>query len=295
MMGVRPMNVEVRMATSDGQGRLRVAFVGKGGSGKSSIAGTFARLLARRGEPVLALDSDPLPGMPYALGVAVDDAPIPDEVVVEDPVGSNQWVLRPGLDAHGLVEQYAVVCPDGVQYLQFGNTRGHWATLRRSQSAWSQVVREIDPARWHLVGDLPGGTRQAMFGWGKYADTMIVVVEPTTKSLHAGRRLLNLSKADWAPRQLLVVANKVTAEDDIARIEARLDRTVCGWVPLDEQVYANDQHGNSPLDAATTATTFVGAVDALVDRVVATYSQVSVAPSTQVPIETVADRDGVHS
>lgn len=39
---------------------VRVAFVGKGGAGKSSIAGTFARLLAVTGQPVLALDSDPM-------------------------------------------------------------------------------------------------------------------------------------------------------------------------------------------------------------------------------------------
>ena len=45
-------------------GRIRLAFVGKGGAGKSTLAGTFARLLGRAGEPVLALDSDPLPGMP---------------------------------------------------------------------------------------------------------------------------------------------------------------------------------------------------------------------------------------
>ncbi|MDP8932341.1 MAG: AAA family ATPase, partial [Actinomycetota bacterium] len=42
---------------------MRVAFVGKGGSGKSALAGTLARALARRGESVLVLDSDPMPGL----------------------------------------------------------------------------------------------------------------------------------------------------------------------------------------------------------------------------------------
>ena len=52
---------------------MRVAFVGKGGAGKSAIAGTFARTLARQGDPVLAIDSDPLPGLAFSLGLAVDD------------------------------------------------------------------------------------------------------------------------------------------------------------------------------------------------------------------------------
>ncbi len=42
--------------------------VGKGGAGKSVIAGTIARLAARDGARVLALDSDPLPGLSLSLG-----------------------------------------------------------------------------------------------------------------------------------------------------------------------------------------------------------------------------------
>ena len=62
---------------------MRVAFVGKGGAGKSAIAGTFARMVARGGDPVLAIDSDPLPGLAFSLGLAVDDTPpIPDDAVV---------------------------------------------------------------------------------------------------------------------------------------------------------------------------------------------------------------------
>ena len=154
---------------------VRVAFVGKGGSGKSTISGTFARLLARRvADSVVALDSDPLPGMPYALGVAVDDNPIPAEAVVEGPEDGPRWMINPDIDADEFIERYAAPGPDGVRYLQFGNLWGHVVTLRESQFAWSQVVREMDPQRWHIVGDLPGGTRQPMAGWAKYADVVCV-------------------------------------------------------------------------------------------------------------------------
>ena len=60
----------------------------------------------------------------------------------------------------------------------------------------------MDPNAWNVVGDLPGGTRQAMFGWAKYADVLAVVVEPTPKSIHVARRLLNISKAEWLRRTL---------------------------------------------------------------------------------------------
>ncbi|NND76530.1 MAG: hypothetical protein HKN44_16165 [Ilumatobacter sp.] len=249
-----------------GSRRLRVAFVGKGGSGKSTISGSFARLLARRGEPVLALDSDPLPGMPYALGVAIDDGPIPDDVVVEGPEGGPRWVLDPRCDADAVIEQYAATGPDGVKYLQFGNLWGHASTLQRAQHAWSQVVREVDPDRWHLVGDLPGGTRQAMFGWARYADTVCVVVEPTAKSLHAAARLLNLSTATWAPHHLVIVANKVTDPAEIEAIGARLGRPVASGLPLDAALADGDRLGTAPLDVAPNGA-FAHGVEALIDHV----------------------------
>ncbi|MDQ6797584.1 MAG: AAA family ATPase, partial [Actinomycetota bacterium] len=94
---------------------MKLAFVGKGGAGKSAIAGTVARALARRGTPVLAVDSDPLPGLAFSLGLESDEAPIPDDAVVERKEGEDgpRFRLRPGLDAADAVEQFAVMAPDG--------------------------------------------------------------------------------------------------------------------------------------------------------------------------------------
>ncbi len=248
---------------------IKIAFAGKGGSGKSSISGTLARVLARRGKPILALDSDPVPGMPYSLGIPVDDSPTPDDVVVEGVEGEPRWVLRPGLDAESFISQYAAVGPDGVRYLQFGNTWGHVSTLQRAQFAWSQVVKEMDPTAWNVVGDLPGGTRQAMFGWAKYANLLAIVVEPTPKSIHVGRRLRNISKAAWGPDNVAVVANKVENPSDIEQIEERLELPVIAAVPADPAVTAADKLGCAPLDQP--AGPFVDAIEALATRVVEQY------------------------
>ncbi len=260
---------------------IRIAFAGKGGSGKSSVSGTFARLLARRDRPVLAVDSDPLPGMAYSLGIAVDDHPTPDDVVIEGPEGGPRWVLRPGLDAAGFIETYASSGPDHVQYLQFGNTWGHFQTLQRGQHAWSQVVREMDPAAWNVVGDLPGGTRQAMFGWAKYADVLALVVEPTAKSIHVARRLQNISKAEWAPSWVVVVANRVEEDSDVEQISEALERPVIGVVPNDAAVTEADKLALSPLDHRPGP--FVDAVEQLVGVVEATYDLDIQTPTNGTP------------
>ncbi len=263
---------EWHLAVADSAVMIRVAFVGKGGAGKSTIAGTFARLLARRGEPVLALDSDPMPGMPYSLGVAVDDHPIPEDVVVAGGEGRPRWVLRPGLDAAAMVKRYAAQCPDGVRYLQFGNLWGPVVRLQQAQFAWSQVVAELDAEQWHLIGDLPGGTRQAMFGWAKYADTVCLVVEPTVKSLHTAARLVTLTQAKWGPSRLVVIVNKAQDSADVNRVAERLAVTPTAVVPQDPAVIQADRRGLAPLDASPDGA-FAQSVEVLVEQIAALYSQ----------------------
>lgn len=210
---------------------LRVAFVGKGGSGKSTIAALFARVLAEGGERVVALDSDPMPGLSYALGVEVDDSPIPPDVVVRGPQGGPEWVLRGDLDPMALVEQYSVRTPEGVHYFQFGNAHGAWGDLSRAQHAWSEVVRYLPTSNWSLVGDLPGGLRQPMNGWGKYAEVALIVTEPTSKGVMTARTLARLTDATWGPRVVAIVVNKVRPADDPEEIARRLNLPLAGAIP----------------------------------------------------------------
>lgn len=244
---------------------MRIAFVGKGGAGKSAIAGTFARLLAQRGEPVLVLDSDPLPGLAYSLGVDSTDAGIPDEAVVENPEeGGPRYVLREGLTATDAVELYAARGPDGVRVLQFGKIHDGARGLMRSQFAFRQITAGLSDDKWNLVGDLPGGTRQPFLGWGRYANTLLVVVEPMAKSLLSARRLARLTLIEDAPR-VVAVANKVRDDDDVERVAERTGLEVIGAVPLDEAMAEADRHGRPVVDDAPESPA-VKAIDSIVER-----------------------------
>jgi len=246
---------------------MRVALVGKGGVGKSAIAGTFARLLARRGVPVLAVDSDPMPGLAYCLGMAIDDAPIPDDAVRERVEGEEgpRFRLRDGLTADAALESYAVAGPDGVRFLQFGKMRSGRDHFR-SQFAFRQIIAELPVEGWNVVGDLPGGTRQPFFGWGDYADTVLVVLEPTTKSLMTGRKLARLAEAEHAPR-IVAVANRVRTDDEIGDITDRTGLEVIGVVPWDEEFAAAERSGRAPVDAAPDSAA-VAAIAQLVETTV---------------------------
>ncbi len=49
---------------------MKLVIAGKGGSGKTSISGTMARLLARDGHRVLAIDADSNPNLSLTLGIS---------------------------------------------------------------------------------------------------------------------------------------------------------------------------------------------------------------------------------
>lgn len=246
---------------------MRVALVGKGGVGKSVIAGTFARLLARRGAPVLAVDSDPMPGLAYCLGMSVEDAPIPDDAVRERAEGEEgpRFRLRDGLTAEAALDAYAALGPDRVRFLQFGKMRSG-ADRFRSQFAFRQIIADLPVAGWNLVGDLPGGTRQPFFGWGGYADTVLVVVEPTAKSLLTGRRLARLALMKQAPERILAVVNRVRAAREVDDVTDRTGLEVIGAVPWDEDVAGAERDGRAPVDAAPDSAA-VAAIARLIDDV----------------------------
>jgi len=227
---------------------MRVAFVGKGGAGKSSLAGTFARVLAADGGPVLALDSDPMPGLAFSLGVPQSDAGLPDEAVEEyEQDGHRRFRLRAGLTGPGAIDAYAVRTADGVHFLQLGKARGpHWNNSRQ-HFGFQRVLDDLPGEGWSIVGDLPGGTRQPFFTWGRYARTFLVVVEPTPASLLTGRRLAKLAATANAPR-VMVVANKVREPADADRVAQRTGLPLLGAVPFDPAVGDADRLGHAVLD-----------------------------------------------
>jgi CO dehydrogenase maturation factor len=90
---------------------MKVGIVGKGGAGKTTVAGTLARALARRGETVLAIDADVNPMLGITLGVGPERA--------EALVGARQ-ALDAGEVEHqptaaGIVEAFGTDAPDGVR------------------------------------------------------------------------------------------------------------------------------------------------------------------------------------
>jgi CO dehydrogenase maturation factor len=232
---------------------MRVAFIGKGGVGKSLIAATMARLVARRGTPVLVLDCDVLPGLSLSLGSGPDPAvpPLTDAVARDE---QGRWGWRAGIDATIAAQRFSTAGPDGVRLLQRGKAdrTGLGPTTAASKALWEVghgLVSAEDFRDWALIGDLPGGLRETADDWAPYADTYLVVVLPTAQSALAARRLARLARTR-SPHGVRFVANRVQGEDDVRHVERLLGEPVFAAIPADEAVTVAERMGVATIDHA---------------------------------------------
>ena len=103
---------------------MRIAIAGKGGSGKTTISGTLARLLAQAGRQVVAVDADTNPNLATTLGLPPERVQhivaLPRSLLKREtqPDGSTtSTFLR---DPMAVLEEYGTRAPDGVRLVVMG-------------------------------------------------------------------------------------------------------------------------------------------------------------------------------
>lgn len=253
---------------------MRIAVVGKGGAGKSTIAGTLARLVGRRGIPVLALDSDPLPGLSFSLGSGPDPAP-PALLQACRQDASGQWGWCAGVTPASAAQRFATAAPDGVRLLQRGKVgrEGSHPITGSSKAFWETVHGLADAPEfedWTLIGDLSAGPHQIARDWAPYAETYLVVVQPTAQSALTARRVARLARQQSPDASIAFVANRVRDQRDVEHIQALLGDPLFASIPADEGVAAAERIGVAPIDHAPGAPA-VAALGRLVDGLAALY------------------------
>lgn len=230
---------------------MKLAVAGKGGSGKTSISGTMARLLARDGRRVLAIDGDSNPNLALTLGVPAErmsEMPtLPPDLLRRTPAGPE---LTQSLDE--IKASHSVTGPDGVELLvmalpQHANT----GCLCHMHATVRSIIGEVsDDGRDVCILDTEASPEHLSRGTAMYADAMLAVVEPYFKSLETGRRMAGLAR-DLGLERVALVANKIRDERDQEAVEAFADKhdlELGGSVPYDELFVDAERAGDAPLD-----------------------------------------------
>ena len=96
---------------------LKLAISGKGGVGKSTLAGTLARLMASQGGRVLAIDCDPDANLASAVGIPPElrrsvHTISEERQLIEERTGAKArefgQIFKLNPDVAGIAEQYAI-------------------------------------------------------------------------------------------------------------------------------------------------------------------------------------------
>jgi CO dehydrogenase maturation factor len=110
-----------------------------------------------------------------------------------------------------------------------------------------QLLGELGEEGRLVVADLEAGVGTLSRIKSGHLDTLIVVAEPTLKSIEVAKRAVDI--ASRAGTRVIVVGNRVAGADDIERLHASLGQDIV-IIPEDPQITAADREGRAPIDAA---------------------------------------------
>lgn len=242
---------------------LKLGIVGKGGVGKTTTAALFAKAYAQRGRRVIGIDTDSNPNLGMSLGLSFADT--------EDvPVLPRSLIVGRGGDisADELVATYGRETPAGVTLLSAIRVTeaGAGCTCAGHATVRSLLGEAIDLDADVTIIDMEAGLEHLSRSGGTlaYADALLVVMEPSRKSVITAARTRDLAEELGIPR-VYGLGNKARDAEDIAFFESACTDEgleLAGVMPYTADVRDADRSG--------VAVTGIGAdqVVAAIDRVI---------------------------
>lgn len=240
---------------------VKIAVSGKGGVGKTTVSAILARTFVERGLKVLAIDADPNVNLPLSLGMPVEAAekirPIAENAdLVAEKTGVRPdtygGVFRLSFRVDDIVDRFSVITPSGVYLLVMGAVRSAGqGCMCPANSLVRTLLRHLFTKRDEvIVVDLVAGIEHLGRGTAAHVDKMLIVSEPSLKSLETARRVFNLSK-EAGIEDVRAVGNKIVEAADGARVRrffAKYEIPLLGLVPYDEAIRQGDAVGYVAMD-----------------------------------------------
>jgi CO dehydrogenase maturation factor len=250
---------------------VRVAFVGKGGSGKTTLSALFSRHLARSGAPVVAIDGDINQHLAEALGLGAGEcfsAPplgshlgeIKDYLRGDNPrIASREAMVKttpPGRGSRLLrvlgddpVHSRHMRCVNGVPLMvtgEFDEDDLGVACYHSKLGAVELYLNHlVDGPGEYVVVDMTAGADAFASGLFTRFDMTFLVAEPTRKGVSVYRQYRDHALEFGIP--IAVVGNKITCEDDLLFLKEHVGDDLLAYCEQSSWVRAQEQgrsHGD---------------------------------------------------
>ena len=233
---------------------MKIAIAGKGGSGKTTIAGILTRLLAERGQNVWAIDADSNPNFGVTLGLSPEKVKqskaMPSSILKEVMGADGKATVQLAMPARQVAEDFGLAVSDRVTLLGMhtiehagaGCACGGHARVRHLLNG---ILKEEGVV---TVVDMEAGLEHLSRGTDRHVDMLLVVTEPYFKALETARRCTELARELGIPR-IVAVANKYRSNDELAAIRNYAEKhglELVGEIPYDEEIQRADVAAEAP-------------------------------------------------
>ncbi len=249
---------------------MKLAIVGKGGVGKTTLSASVASWLSRRGRPVVAVDADPDGNLAAAMGVPADDMPEPIAAMKEliqqrtdakDQGAGLMFKLNPKVD--DLPDKFSVDL-SGVRLLVLGTVESGGKGCMCPEGALLKALMQHLLLRIpdDVILDMEAGLEHMGRASATGVDALISVVEPGMRSVQTANRIQRLAR-DIGIGRTFVVANRIReTQQQQALQQALAGQTIAGVLPYCDDLARADLHGRA---AETQDPAFTEAFERMMD------------------------------
>ena len=242
-----------------------IALAGKGGTGKTTMAGLLVRYLVESGRtPVLAVDADANANLNEVLGLEV-----------RETLGEAREEMKRGV-ATGLTKdvfmrmklEQAVVEAKGFDLIVMGRPEGPGCYCAANTLLTTYLDGLIGNYAYVVVDNEAGMEHLSRLTTNNI-DLLLVVSDPTRRGIQAAARILDLaSELKLNIKQQKVLVNQVK-EHQLPGIETLLEELgldLVGLVPEDEEIVEFDLHGRPTIELSRSSAA-LGAAFQIFDKV----------------------------
>jgi len=230
---------------------MKLAIVGKGGVGKTTLSAVLARRFAALQRSVVAVDADPDGNLASALGVPEYSMPRPiaqmRELVLERTEAKDQgaglmFKLNPKVD--DLPERFSVDAA-GVRLLVLGTVELGGKGCLCPEGAVLKALMQHLLLRLedNVILDMEAGLEHMGRASARGVDALIAVVEPGMRSVQTATRVNKLA-GDIGIERIFVVVNKLREGHQRDLLDRALSgQVVIGTLPYCEGMALADLEG----------------------------------------------------
>ncbi len=242
---------------------MRIAFYGKGGSGKTTMSAAFTKYVSKTEEHVLAIDADinahmqealQMEGEPVNLGEKhsgviefLKDRETP--VIPTTPPKDSEYFIS--VDKEDVFLQNFALQDEGISLVVTGsfNNEDHLGSgcFHGKLEPVSMLLNHLlDDEDDFVVADVTAGTDNLGTSMYFAYDLNVLVIEPTKKSIEFYNDFR--SATENLDQELVVLGNKV--EDDIDRefIQENVDDKIIGFIPRSKEIKRYEQGKTESFD-----------------------------------------------